>query len=145
MYWINIILNEKVILSLNLTAKKPARTDDPRCNKSKISSMESPNSFKEEGPYENSSELYQKLPDSGSEGSCNDVQKTQKLFAMYLCILFGVLVVSGIFVGIGIHFARLPNRNSGEMNVTTEEKQKEPKTGELKTSLAARPDQCHWI
>ena len=115
--------------------------------------MESPNSFKEEGPDENnhpmpsqnSSEFYQKLPDSGSEGSCNDVQKTQKIFAMYFCILFGVLVVSGIVAGIGIHFARLPNRNSGEMNVTTEEKQKEPKTGELKTSLAARSDRCHWI
>ena len=52
---------------------------------------------------------------------------------MYFCILFGVLVVSGIFVGIGIHFARLPNRNSGEMNIPTEETQKEPKTGELKT------------
>ena len=116
--------------------------------------MESANSLKEENRIENNhpissqnpSEFFQKSPDSDSERSCNDVQKTQKLFAMYFCILFCVLVVSGIFVGIGIHFARLPNRISGEkMNETTYEKQKEPKTGELETSLAARSDLCHWI
>ena len=149
MYWITRILNEKVILILNLKAKKSAKTDDLRYIGSKISTFESSNSIKEEEtfgnnypiPSRNPSEFLQKSPDSGSEGSCNDVQKTQKLFAMYFCILFGVLVVSGIFVGIGIHFARLPNRISGEkMNETTDEKQKEPKTGELKTSLAVRSD-----
>ena len=146
MYWITRILNEKVILILNLKAKKSAKTDDLRYIGSKISTFESSNSIKEEEtfgnnypiPSRNSSEFLQKSPDSGSEGSCNDVQKTQKLFAMYFCILFGVLVVSGIFVGIGIHFARLPNRNSGEMNVPSEEKQKGPKTGELKINFIGR-------
>ena len=113
-----------------------------------MSTTESSNSFKVEEairnnhpiPSPNPSEFFQTSPDLKSQGSCKDVQKTQKLFVMYFCILLVVLVVAGIVAGIGIHFARLPNRNSGEMNILTEEKQKEPKTGELKTSLAARSD-----
>ena len=131
---------------LNLIAKKSANTDDLRYNRSKIPTFEPTNSKKEEETIGNDypipsrypSEFNQQSPDSSSEGSSNDVQKTQKLFAMYFCILFGVLVVSGIFVGIGIHFARLPNRNSGEMNVPSEEKQKGPKTGELKINFIGR-------
>ena len=54
---------------------------------------------------------------------------------MYFCILFGGLVVAGIVAGIGIHFACLPNQNS-VFRIPTDEK--EPTTGELKTSLTAR-------
>ena len=101
--------------------------------------MESANSLKEENRLENNhlissqnpSEFFQKQPDSESQGSCNDVQKTQKLFAMYFCILFGVLVVGGIVTGIGIHFAQLPNRNSGEVETPDIEGQVQPKIGKL--------------
>jgi len=48
---------------------------------------------------------------------------------MYFCILFGVLVVGGIVTGIGIHFARIPNRNSGEVETPNVEGQVQPKTG----------------
>ena len=114
------------------------KTDDLLgCDRTKISKMESPNSFKEDEriennhpiPNQNPSEFFQKSPDSESQGSCNDVQKTQKLFAMYFCILFGVLVVGGIVTGIGIHFARIPNRNSGEVETPNVEGQVQPKTG----------------
>ena len=101
--------------------------------------MEWANSLQEEKRIENNhpissqnpSEFFQKSPDSESQGSCNDVQKTQNLFAMYFCILFGVLVVGGIVTGIGIHFAQLPNRNSGEVEMQDVEGQVQPKTGKL--------------
>ena len=129
-----------MISNLNLIAKKSAKTDDHlRCDRSKMSTTESSNSFKVEEairnnhpiPSPNPSEFFQTSADSKSQESCNDVQKTQKLFVMYFCILLVVLVVAGIVAGIGIHFACLPNQNSREkINILP--------TGELKTSLTAR-------